>query len=159
MHRRPDGGFFDISQKGPANLQVPIAELPQNAAVASFFVRLADLSGDTNHREEAVWALKSFPGAPRQFGAFAAGFGQALARRLTLPLIVTITGPAGSPEVRSLAQAATTQLGHGDVVVKFRDTPNAGSAWAEIRLGGSSFGPISEPSQLTPDGIGALEPR
>ena len=159
MHRSPDGGFFDISQKGPANLQVPIAELPQNAAVASFFVRLADLSGDTNHREEAVWALKRFPGAHRQFGAFAAGFGQALARLLTHPLIVTINGSAGSPEVRSLAQAATTQLGHGDVVVKFRDAPNAGSAWAEIRLGGSSFGPISEPSQLTPDGIGALEPR
>jgi uncharacterized protein YyaL (SSP411 family) len=159
MHRSPDGGFFDISQKGPANLQVPIAELPQNAAAASFFVRLADLSGDANYREGAVWALKRFPGAHRQFGAFAAGFGQALGRLLTLPLVVTVNGPAGSPEVRALTRAAMTQLGHGDVVVKFQASPNGNSAWVDIEMGGRSYGPISDPAELTADGIRALEPR
>jgi len=157
MHRSPAGGFMDISQKGPASLQLPIAELPQNAAAAAFFVRLADLSGDTSHRGEAVWALKQFPGAHRQFGAFAAGFGHALSRLLTLPLVVTINGVPGSPAVRSLARAVLTQLGHGDVVVRFNPTTDELEAWAEIQMGGRSLGSITEPSELRPERIQALE--
>ncbi len=160
MHRSADGGFFDISQKGPANLQVPVAELPQNAAAASFFVRLADLSGDTAYREEAVWALKRFPGSHRPFGAFAAEYGQALARLLTLPLIVTVNGLPGSAEVLALTRAATTQLGHGDVVIKFResspDSSNQGAAWATIQMGDQTLGSISDPAELKPDVIRGL---
>ena len=156
MHRSADGGFFDISQKGPANLQVPIAELPQNAAVASFFVRLSDLTGELTYREEAVSALKRFPGAHRQFGAFAAGFGQALARLLTLPLIVTINGSPGSPDVRDLTLAATTQLGHGDVVINFQEASQGTDAWADIQMRGRLLGSISDPANFKPDRIREL---
>ena len=156
MHRSADGGFFDISQKGPANLQVPIAELPQNAAVASFFVRLSDLTGELTYREEAVSALKRFPGAHRQFGAFAAGFGQALARLLTLPLIVTINGSPGSPDVRDLTLAATTQLGHGDVVINFQEVSQGTDAWADIQMRGRLLGSISDPANFKPDRIREL---
>jgi len=156
MHRSADGGFFDISRKGPANLQVPIAELPQNAAVASFFVRLSDLTGELTYREEAVSALKRFPGAHRQFGAFAAGFGQALARLLTLPLIVTINGSPGSPDVRDLTLAATTQLGHGDVVINFQEASQGTDAWADIQMRGRLLGSISDPANFKPDRIREL---
>ena len=47
QHRNPTGGFNDIRQLGPANLQIALPILTQNAAAAAFFVDLADLSGRT----------------------------------------------------------------------------------------------------------------
>ena len=107
-HRSPKGGFFDISETGPASLQVPITVLTQNARVAAFFVRLADLSGHTDYRKLAHWALRSFPNAHRQYEAFAAGFGHALAQLLTLPLYIAITGTPGAPDVRAGTQRPDT---------------------------------------------------
>lgn len=121
MHRGANGGFMDISETGPASLKVSIPVLTQNAAAAAFFVRLADLSGEISYREQAVWALKSFPNSHRQYGAFAAGFGQALARLLSLPSVVTISGMPGDPLVLALAREALTQQGQGDVVLRFRE--------------------------------------
>ena len=157
LHRSPAGCFMDISQKGPASLQVPIAQLPQNAAAASFFILLADPSGDQSYRQEAVWALKSFSGGHGQFGAFAAGFGHALGRLLTLPLVVTVNGPPGSLKVRDLARAAMVQLGHGDVVVRFKAAPDESGAWADIQAGDNSIASITDPSEIKPDRIKALE--
>ena len=94
-HRSPSGGFFDISEPGPASLQTPITVLTQNARVATFFVRLADLSGHADYRQAAYWALRRFPNTHRQHEAFAAGFGHALAHLLTLPLYIAITGAPG----------------------------------------------------------------
>ena len=151
IHRSAQGGFLDISQTGPASLQIPIPVLTQNALAAAFFVRLADLTGDLSQREHAVWALKSFPNSHRNFGAFAAGFGHALGRLLALPLVVTVAGEPGSPGVRSLAGAALTQLGHGDVVLRFRREHNNGPARADIQLEGRFIGSITGPEQLTPE--------
>ena len=132
MHRSATGGFVDISVTGPASLRVAIPVLTQNAAAAAFFVRLADLSGEIRHREEAVWALKSFPNSHRQYGAFAAGFGHALARLLALPLAITVNGIPGDPAVRSLARAALIEHGHGDVVLRFREERQIGPARAAL---------------------------
>ena len=96
MHRNPAGGFSDISTTGPANLRFPLTVLSQNADAAGFFLRLAAFSSDPSFREQAVWSLQSFPNSHRQHGAFAAGFGQAVARLLADPTIVTVTGPPGS---------------------------------------------------------------
>ena len=128
MHRSADGGFRDISETGPASLKVAIPVLTQNAAAAAFFVRLADLSGESHHREQAVWALKSFPNSHRHYGAFAAGFGHALARLLALPRLVTVSGIPGVPEVRAQARAALNQHGQGDVVMRFREDRQTGPA-------------------------------
>ncbi len=155
-HRGAQGGFLDISQTGPASLRIPIPVLTQNALAAAFFVRLADLSGDVAHREHAVWAMKSFPNSHRQFGAFAAGFGHALGRLLALPLVVTIAGEPGSPEVRALARAALTQLGHGDMVLRFRQQANGGPAKAEIQLEGRPVGSIASPEKITPEMVKML---
>ena len=156
IHRSDRGGFLDISRTGPASLQVPIPVLTQNALAASFFVRLADLTGDLSQREHAVWALKSFPNSHRQFGAFAAGFGLTLGRLLSLPLVVTLAGEPGSPEVRSLAKAALTQLAHGDVVLRFNRENNNGPARADIQLEGRFVGSLTDPQQITPEQVKKL---
>jgi uncharacterized protein len=149
QHRSSTGGFFDISETGPANLNIPVTVLSQNAHAAMFFVRLADLSGDIAYRKLAHWALKSFPNAHRQHDAFAAGFGHALSRLLALPLRVTIRGIPGNPAVRLLARAALTQLRHGDLVLQFQEDLEDPHARATVRLGDRQLGPITDPSRLS----------
>jgi uncharacterized protein len=150
QHRHAAGGLCDISAVGPANLQVPVTVLAQNATAAAFFVRLADLSGDIAYRKTAHWALRRFPNSHRQHGAFAAGFGHALGRLLALPLRLTITGMPGAPEVRSLARAALTQLHHGDVVLQFQEDRECRTASAMVQIGDRLIGPVTDPSALSP---------
>ena len=149
QHHSSTGGFFDISETGPANLNIPVTVLTQNAHAAMFFVRLADLSGAIAYRKMAHWALKSFPNAHRQHEAFAAGFGHALSRLLALPLLVTIRGIPGHPDVRLLARAALTQLRHGDLVLQFQEDLECKHARATVRMGDRQFGPITDPSRLS----------
>lgn len=149
-HRSPDGGFFDISAPGPASLQVPIAVLTQNARVAAFFVRLAALSGHTTYRQLASWALQSFPNAHRDYGAFAAGFGQALAQWLTPPLYVTMTGAPGTPDVLALARSSLMRLRHGHVVLLLHARANGQPASATVQMGEKQVGPLTDPAAFTP---------
>jgi uncharacterized protein YyaL (SSP411 family) len=149
-HRHAGGGLCDISQAGPANLQVPVTVLTQNANAAAFFVRLADLSGDVACRQTSYWALRRFPNSHRQYEAFAAGFGHALGRLLALPLHVTIHGVPGTPEVRALARAALTQLRHGDVVLQFHADRQGQTASATVRIGERLIGPVTDPACLSP---------
>jgi hypothetical protein len=158
QHRHAAGGLCDISETGPANLRVPVTVLTQNANAAAFFVRLADLSGDVAYRQTAYWALKRFPNAHRQHEAFAAGFGHALGRLLALPLRVTITGAPGTPEVRSLARAALTQLHHGDVVLQFQADRACRTASAAVLIGDRLIGPITDPASLSP-ALSTMLPR
>ena len=156
IHRSEQGGFLDISQTGPGNLQIPIAVLTQNAQTASFFVRLADLTGDLSYRQQAVWALKSFPNSHRQFGAFAAGLGHALGRLLALPLAVTIIGEPGSQDVRSLAKAALTRMVHGDLVLRFRKGSGNEPAKADFRVDDRPVASIADAGQITQERISHL---
>jgi uncharacterized protein YyaL (SSP411 family) len=151
QYKNASGGFSDISVAGPASLQYPVTVLTQNANVASFFVRLADLSGDIDYRKTAYWALRHFPNSHRAYAAFAAGFGHALGRLLALPLIITITGVPGDAGVRSLARAAITQLHHGDVVLRFQEDRQCQTASADVRIGDRLLGPIRDPALLRPE--------
>ena len=156
QHRNASGGFKDISVGGPASLQYPVTVLTQNATVASFFVRLADLSGDIAYRKTAHWALRRFPNSHRTYEAFAAGFGHALGRLLALPLIMTITGAPGDAGVRSLARAALTQLHHGDLVLRFQADRQRQTASAEVYIDDRLIGPITDPASLRPEVLTAL---
>ena len=156
QHRNAAGGFFDIGVTGPASLQYPVAVLTQNANVASFFVRLADLSGDIAYRKTAHWALRRFPNSHRHHEAFAAGFGHALGRLLALPLIITIKGVPGAPGVRSLARAALTQLHHGDLVFRFQEDQQRQTASAEVQIGDRLVGPMADPASLRPEVLTTL---
>ncbi len=149
-HRSSEGGFFDISKTGPANLKRPITVFTQNAHAAMFFVRLADLSGDIAHRKLAHWALKPFPNRHRHHEAFAAGFGQALGRLLALPLLVTLNGTPGDSHIQQLARAALTQLRHGDIVLRFQEDQTCETATATLRIGNRQIGPITDPTDLSP---------
>jgi uncharacterized protein YyaL (SSP411 family) len=155
-HRSPAGGFFDISETGPASLQVPITVLTQNARVATFFVRLADLSGHTDYRKLAYWALRSFPNAHRHYEAFAAGFGHALAQLLTLPLYIAITGAPGAPDVLALARSGLTHLQHGNVVLLLHARQDRRPASATVQMGEKQVGPITDAAALTPELLLAL---
>jgi uncharacterized protein YyaL (SSP411 family) len=148
-HRDHEGGFNDISVSGPASLSRPMKVLAQNARLAVFFVKLADVSGQEAYREQAVWALKSFPNTHRNYGAFAAGFGHALARLLSLPVIVTVVGAPGDPSVLEMARAALTQLGWGDLVLQFQENRDLALARAEIQAGAHPAHIVSKPSDLT----------
>jgi hypothetical protein len=150
-HRSPTGGFFDISETDPASLQVPITVLTQNARVATFFVRLADLSGHTDYRKLAYWALRSFPNAHRQYESFAAGFGHALGQLLTLPLYISITGSPGAPDVLALARRGLMHLRHGNVVLLFDARQDSHVASATVQMGEKQLGPIADPAALTPE--------
>jgi uncharacterized protein YyaL (SSP411 family) len=130
--------------------------LTQNANVASFFVRLADLSGNMAYRKTAHWALRRFPNTHRTYEAFAAGFGHALGRLLALPLVITITGVPGDARVRSLARAALTQLHHGDLVLRFQEDRQCQTASAEVHIGDRLVGPITDPDSLRREVLTAL---
>ena len=130
--------------------------MTQNAQTASFFVRLADLTGDLSYRQQAVWALKSFPNSHRQFGAFAAGFGHALGRLLALPLAVTIIGEPGSQDVRSLAKAALTRMVHGDLVLRFRKGSGNEPAKADFQIDDRPVASIADVGQITQERISNL---
>ena len=59
-------------------------------------------------------------------------------------------------EVRALARAALTQLGHSDVVLRFRQERGNGPARAEFHFEGRIAGSITRPEQITPDAVRQL---
>jgi uncharacterized protein YyaL (SSP411 family) len=155
-HRNPAGGFYDIAAPGPAALQFPMTVLQQNAVLADFFRALADLSGERAYRNAAYWALTSFPNAHRQYGAFAAGFGHALARLLAPPVFVTLTGAPGDPRLRELLRVALTGVRPQNPALRFRAGHAGADARIEIGFAGGLSGPITNPAELTPELLATL---
>jgi uncharacterized protein len=76
--KNPDGGYFDIAVPGPAYLSFRLTLIEQNGATASFFLALADVTGELRYRDAALWALSAFRGDLNSYGIHTAGFGQAL---------------------------------------------------------------------------------
>jgi uncharacterized protein len=147
-HRHLDGGFVDISQTGPGHLRVPLALLTENATAARFFGYLADLSGKTSYRDRAGEALRPFPNAHREHGAFAAGFAHALARFLSTPVTVTVRGLPGDPKMLTLLRAARTRLHHPNLVVRCSVDAHAS---LQVQTAGGSTGPIDDPARVQPE--------
>ena len=92
------------------------------------------MGGRDEYRKEAYWALGKFPNSHRGHEAFAAGFGQALARLLSLPLVVTLSGTPGDSGVLNLVRAALTGLRHGNLVLRYREEPEAALTLAQQRV-------------------------
>lgn len=156
-HRNPHGGFFDISETGPARLHYPLTRLTQNAGAVTFFDRLATLTGEARYREEAHWALRSFTNTGDQYDVQAASFGHALAQLLAHPITLTINGTAGDPAVRALARAARTQLGQQNLMVSFHESRWDGESRSDrpatiaINSPSGRVGPITDPAALRPE--------
>ena len=153
--RNPDGGYHDADEAGPAGMSSPLTILTQNAELASFFVKLGDLTEAPEHRRQAHWALRDFPNLHRAYNAFAAQFGQALSRLMSPPLLVEITGAPGADDVLEFARAAARDLRHPDLVLTFREALDGTSASATTRLDGRTVGPFHDPAQLRPGALGA----
>jgi uncharacterized protein len=150
-HPAPGGGFYDIGRLGPGKLGVPLTLMTENAEAAMFFTRLADLSGDAAYRGVAARALACIPNSHREHGAFAAAFGHALARWLSPPLLVKLTGRPGAPDTLALLRAARTQLRHPNVVVRYHDAAgDTPGPTLNLAGNGVSYGQISDPEQLSP---------
>jgi uncharacterized protein YyaL (SSP411 family) len=76
--KNPAGGYYDIAASGPAYLSFRLTLIEQNGTAASFFLALADATGDPRYRDAALWALNAFPGNFSSYAIHAAAFGQAL---------------------------------------------------------------------------------
>ena len=64
--------------------------------------------------------------------------------------------PPGDLAVRALARAALTQLGHGDLVLRFREDSADRVARADIDLGGRSLASITGPATQKLDLVKSL---
>ena len=80
--KNPDGGYYDLAIPGSAYLSFRLTLIEQNGAAASFFLALADATGDLRYRDAALWALTAFTGDLTSFGIHAAAFGDALSEFL-----------------------------------------------------------------------------
>jgi uncharacterized protein YyaL (SSP411 family) len=76
--KNPAGGYYDISTQGPAYLQRRLTLIEQNGPAASFFLGLAEMTGEPQYREAAQWGLNGFTEDISAYGIHAASFGQAL---------------------------------------------------------------------------------
>ena len=76
--KNPAGGYYDICTPGAAYLKVRLTLIEQNGPAASFFLGLADATGDMRYRDAALWAFTPFTENFAEYGVHAANFGQAL---------------------------------------------------------------------------------
>ena len=152
-HLCADGGFFDVSHKGPGHLRFPLTLLTENARAARFFIRLAGLTREPRYLDSATWALKKFPNSHRQQGAFMAGFGHAISELLSPPLRVELRGRAGEPETLALLRAAMTRLRHANVSLRFKQAQAGAneSPHLLITTAEGTLGPIREPDEVGAD--------
>lgn len=151
LNRSPAGGYFDLSSRGPGRLAFPMTVLTQNATAATFFTRLADLSGETRYRESARWAFEGFANSHRNYEAFAAGFGHAVARLLAPPVLADIRGVPGDEGVRALTRASLTQLRCRNLVPSYHEDHNATRPSISLPSASGTVGPIFDAAELTPE--------
>lgn len=80
--KNPAGAYYDVSTQGPAYLQLRLTLIEQNGPAASFFLGLAETTGELRYREAAHWGLSGFTNDVGDYGIHAATLGQALGEYL-----------------------------------------------------------------------------
>ena len=83
--KNPAGGYYDLEASGIAYLGFRLTLIEQNGPAASFFLALAQATGDLYWREAATWALNAFKENFRSYGIHAAAYGRALGDYLAPP--------------------------------------------------------------------------
>ena len=90
------GGFFDTpAGDAPGRLARRERPIEDNALAAEALLGLAALAEDEGWREVALRTLRSFVGEYRQWGQFAAGYADAIARALREPTSIVVVGHDG----------------------------------------------------------------
>ncbi|HJO82106.1 MAG: DUF255 domain-containing protein [SAR202 cluster bacterium] len=152
----PTGGYFDIAYKGPAHLRFPLTLLPQNGIAATFFLRLADATGDKAYRQASLWALSAFTEDFVPYGVYASEYGRALAAYMSQPLLVTLEGPAGDPTLRALVRAALTRLASFRLTIS--PAASSGAPAMYLTRGEDRIGPIHDPDDVKLELLNAPAP-
>lgn len=76
--KNPSGGYYDIATAGSAYLKLRLTLIEQNGPAASFFLQLAQATGEERCRDAALWAFQPFRENFQEYGIHAAGFGTAI---------------------------------------------------------------------------------
>jgi len=94
-----NGGFFDTpAQDAPGRLARRERPIEDNALAADGLLGLAGLTEDDSWRDAAVRALRSFVGEYRQWGQFAAGYADVVARALRPATSIVVVGSGGAAD-------------------------------------------------------------
>jgi len=80
--KNPRGGFYDREPQGLGFLKLPLTDIDQNGAAASFLLTLHRETGATHFRDAALWALRAGAGEPVCDGLHSARLGRALCEYL-----------------------------------------------------------------------------
>ena len=82
-YRNPSGGFYDIKDRGLANLRFRLTSLNENGAAAAFLTHLHTVTdGDERLKKGARWALLPFAESYCGYGVASAIYGHTLAEYL-----------------------------------------------------------------------------
>ena len=82
--KNPAGGYFDLGTAGVGFGKLPLTDLDQNGAAASFFLMLAEAAGAPKYHDAALWALRAGSHDAAAYGIHAARFGRALGEFLSV---------------------------------------------------------------------------
>ena len=145
----PDGGFYDISERGPAHLGFPLTLLVDNGRAAAFFLGLCDATGNPEYRRAALWALRAFTDDFAPYGVYASDYAHALARYMSTPLTVTLEAQAGDPDSHALVRAIRKHLGQYRLTLNIRESNSRAAVY--LQNGTERIGPIYDADEITPE--------
>lgn len=111
-----EDGFRDGPASGPGMLDKPLRPIDGTVELAEGLLDLAVLTDEAEYRERAEQGLSAYAGAAERMGAQVAGYGSAVERCLSGPLVVAV----GTEPESDLHRAALRVADHEKVVV-----PNA----------------------------------
>ncbi|MFB6177494.1 MAG: DUF255 domain-containing protein [Halobaculum sp.] len=124
-----EDGFRDGPASGPGMLDKPLRPIDGTVELAEGLLDLAALTGEDGYSERAEQGLSAFAGAADRMGAQVAGYGSAVERCLSGPLVVAVGTEPGS----DLHRAALRVADHEKVVVPNATDVPAGTATVRDR--------------------------
>jgi uncharacterized protein YyaL (SSP411 family) len=80
--KNPAAGFYDCAGREHGVLVFPLMDLDQNGTTATFFLRMAEASGDPKYHQAASWALRAARADAAAYGLDASRLGRALGELL-----------------------------------------------------------------------------
>jgi uncharacterized protein YyaL (SSP411 family) len=151
----PDGGYYDISERGPGHLRFPLTLLVDNGRAASFFLSLCDATGNPEYRRAALWALRAFTDDFAPYGVYASDYALALARYMSSPLKIKLEARPGDSDSRRLVRAVRIRLGQYRLTLCVRDSESSAAVY--LGDGPERVGPIFHAEEIISELAASLQ--
>ena len=151
----PDGGYYDISERGPGHLRFPLTLLVDNGRAASFFLSLCDATGNPEYRRAALWALRAFTDDFAPYGVYASDYALALARYMSPPLTIKLEARPGDSDSRRLVRAVRIRLGQYRLTLCVRDSESSAAVY--LGDGPERVGPIFHAEEIISELAASLQ--